>query len=71
MFKIGTDCSGIETPLVAIRNLLTEFEHIFSCDVDRNAQKWTVSVTPKTFPGDLSNRGCLGAYNQYEPSDKE
>ncbi len=28
--RVGTDCSGIETPLIALRNLGIEFDHVFS-----------------------------------------
>ena len=32
--KIGTDCSGLETPVQALRNLEVSHEHTFSCDND-------------------------------------
>ena len=31
---IGTDCSGMETPLQALDNLGIEYDHVFSCDKD-------------------------------------
>jgi len=36
--KIGTDCSGMEAPIQAIRNLEVEFDHTFSCDVNGHAR---------------------------------
>jgi len=36
--KIGTDCSGMEAPIQAIRNLEVNFEHTFSCDVNPHAR---------------------------------
>ena len=30
--KVGTDCSGIEAPIQALRNLQVDFSHVFSCD---------------------------------------
>jgi len=36
--KIGTDCSGMEAPIQALRNLGLNFEHKFSCDVDKHAR---------------------------------
>jgi len=35
---VGTDCSGMEAPIQAIRNLGVPFKHVFSCDIDRNAR---------------------------------
>lgn len=32
--KIGTDCSGIETPILALELLGVDFDHKFSCDND-------------------------------------
>jgi len=36
--KIGTDCSGMEAPIQAIRNLPVNYEHKFSCDVNAHAR---------------------------------
>jgi len=33
--KIGTDCSGIEAPIQALKQLGIPFEHMFSCEVDK------------------------------------
>ena len=32
--KIGTDCSGIEAPIIALEELDINFDHVFSCDND-------------------------------------
>jgi len=36
--KVGTDCSGMEAPIQAIRNLGVNFEHTFSCDFNPNCR---------------------------------
>ena len=33
--RIGTDCSGIEAPIQALKQLCIPFEHIFSSDIDK------------------------------------
>ena len=35
---VGTDCSGMEAPLVALRQLGIRFKHRFSCENDRHAR---------------------------------
>ena len=37
--KIGTDCSGLEAPLIALSNMGVSYEHVFSCDNDPHVQK--------------------------------
>ena len=32
--SVGTDCSGLEVPILALRNLNVDFIHKFSCDND-------------------------------------
>jgi len=32
--RVGTDCSGIETPIQALRNMGVGYEHVFSCEND-------------------------------------
>ena len=34
VIRVGTDCSGMEAPLCALRNIGIGFAHDFSCDVD-------------------------------------
>lgn len=35
--RLGTDCSGMETPLMALRALGINTEHVFSSDIDKHA----------------------------------
>ena len=37
-FTVSTDCSGMEAPIQALRNLGVKFTHNFSCDIDRHAR---------------------------------
>ena len=39
MLKIGTDCSGIEAPIQALKNLKIGHDHIFSCEIDKYARE--------------------------------
>ena len=34
-FSIGTDCSGLDIPILALENIGVKFKHKFSCDNDR------------------------------------
>jgi DNA (cytosine-5)-methyltransferase 1 len=36
--RVGTDCSGIEAPIQALKNLGINFEHVFSCEIDKYAR---------------------------------
>jgi len=47
--KIGTDCSGMEAPIQAIRNLKVSYDHKFSCDVNPHAR----STIEANFPHDI------------------
>jgi len=39
VLKVGTDCSGIEAPIQALRQLAIPFHQVFSCDVDKFCQQ--------------------------------
>ena len=34
--RLGTDCSGMETPLMALRALGIDTQHVFSSDIDKH-----------------------------------
>ncbi|CAJ1397391.1 unnamed protein product [Effrenium voratum] len=36
--RIGTDCSGMETPVMALQALKVHFEHSFSCDTEASCK---------------------------------
>lgn len=35
MIRIGTDCSGIEAPIQALKNMNINFKHVFSSEIDK------------------------------------
>ena len=38
--RVGTDCSGLETPLLSLRALGLAHEHLFSSEVKEKARKF-------------------------------
>ena len=55
--KIGTDCSGIEAPIIAFKKLNIPFEHIFSCDYDKHV-RYAISqnYSPQIIFEDITTR---------------
>ena len=41
--RIGTECSGIEAPIQALKQLKIPFKHVFSTEIDIHAQKSIVA----------------------------
>jgi DNA (cytosine-5)-methyltransferase 1 len=39
IIRIGTDCSGIDAPLYALKNIDIPYHHIFSCEIDKYAKQ--------------------------------
>jgi DNA (cytosine-5)-methyltransferase 1 len=55
--SIATDCSGMETPVMALQNLGVEVNHVFSCDVNKHAKATIMAnFPPKIFFDDLTKR---------------
>jgi len=54
---LGTDCSGMETPAMALKSLGVPVEHRFACDVNKFA-KMTIlaNFPPEVFYDDLTKR---------------
>ena len=66
--RVGTDCSGLDAPILALRAMGVQHRHIFSCDVNRKIQQYTAV----NFPGvrvyqDMLKRkhSSLGPHNVY------
>jgi DNA (cytosine-5)-methyltransferase 1 len=54
MIRVGTDCSGIEAPVQALKNLGVPFSHEFSSDIDKYCiQSIKANYKPKVLFGDL------------------
>jgi DNA (cytosine-5)-methyltransferase 1 len=55
--KVGTDCSGIEAPIQALKNLNISFVHVFSCENNRQALLSLIAnFTPITIYNDILKR---------------
>eukprot|EP00440_Ansanella_granifera_P073881 gb/GFBE01080165.1/.p1 GENE.gb/GFBE01080165.1/~~gb/GFBE01080165.1/.p1 ORF type:complete len:382 (+),score=85.77 gb/GFBE01080165.1/:1-1146(+) len=55
--RIGTDCSGMETPVMALKKLGVDYEHMFSCDIDKNVKTQILAnFPPKRWFDDLMYR---------------
>ena len=53
MIRVGTDCSGIEAPIQALKNLGVSFSHEFSSDIDKYCiQSIKANYEPKVLFGD-------------------
>jgi len=54
---VGTDCSGMETPVMALQNLGVPVDHAFSCDVNRNVKATIMAnFPPRVWYDDVSTR---------------
>ena len=53
MLRVGTDCSGIEAPIEALKQLNIPYEHVFSSEIDKYCIKSIkANYTPKIIFGD-------------------
>jgi DNA (cytosine-5)-methyltransferase 1 len=46
MITIGTDCSGIEAPIEALKQLGIPYQHKWSCEIDKFARKSIMANHP-------------------------
>ena len=57
MLRIGTDCSGIETPIAALRQLGIPHRHVWSCEIDKFARKTIeANYDPEIMYEDITKR---------------
>jgi DNA (cytosine-5)-methyltransferase 1 len=57
MIRVGTDCSGIEAPIQALKKLKIPFTHEFSCEKDLYCQQSIeANYSPKVFFSDITKR---------------
>ena len=60
MLRIGTECSGIEATIEALKQLNIQFEHSFSCEKDKYAlQSIKANYNPKKIYTDITKRKHL------------
>ena len=61
-FRVATDCSGMEAPIQALRNLGVSFEHVFSSDKNKHARSTIRANFPSaTLYEDMQTRNDLEA----------
>ena len=44
--EIGTDCSGVDAPIFAVRELQVKMRHKFSCDCAEHSRRWIEACCP-------------------------
>jgi len=53
ILRVGTDCSGIEAPIQALKNLKIPFRHVFSSEIDKGCiSTIKANYTPEKLFGD-------------------
>jgi DNA (cytosine-5)-methyltransferase 1 len=58
--KIGTDCSGIEAPIQALKQMKIDFSHEWSCEIDKFAIESILgNYEPKIFFADMTKKRVL------------
>ena len=54
---VGTDCSGLESPLQALDNLKVRYRHVFSCESDAHLKKFiSYNFKPEKYYDDITTR---------------
>ena len=58
--KVGTDCSGAEAPIWALKAMQIPHEHVFSCDWQESVRSFIRATSPPTGPifTDMLKRKC-------------
>lgn len=55
--RIGTDCSGIDAPVMAVRKLKLPFIHVFSSEIDKHCiSSLRANYSPEILFGDIQKR---------------
>jgi len=59
--RVGTDCSGIEAPIIALRQMKIPFIHSFSSEIDVHCIKMIrANFSPNILYGDIRHRSLQG-----------
>ena len=55
--KVGTDCSGLEAPILALKGAGIKYRHVFACDNNKDART-TIEANskPELFYDNVENR---------------
>jgi site-specific DNA-cytosine methylase/intein/homing endonuclease len=66
MIRIGTDCSGIEAPIQALKKLKIPYKHEFASEVDKFARESLLAnYNPKTLHKDMTKSRNLPKIDMY------
>ena len=66
VLTIGTDCSGIEAPIQALRQLKIPFRHVWACEIDKFArQSIEANYSPETMYEDMTKPRDLPQIDLY------
>ena len=61
--NVATDCSGIEAPVAALRNMNVSYNHVWSCDNDKFCKQMILSnYTPDMFFDDVLDTNTRKRY---------
>ena len=57
MIRVGTDCSGMDTPIYALEKLSIPYSHEWACDIDKYARQTIMAnYNPKRLYTDMTTR---------------
>jgi DNA (cytosine-5)-methyltransferase 1 len=57
MIRVGTDCSGMDTPIYALKKLSIPYSHEWACDIDKYARQTIMAnYNPKRLYTDMTAR---------------
>jgi DNA (cytosine-5)-methyltransferase 1 len=66
VLKVGTDCSGIEAPIQALKKLKINFSHEWSCEIDKYARESIkANYNPKILFEDMTKKRKLPNIDLY------
>ena len=54
--RVGTDCSGMNAPVVALRGMGIDVTHVFACECDKACKTRVANHTPSTFYDNITTR---------------
>jgi len=64
--RVGTDCSGIEAPIQALKRLKVDFTHEWACEIDPYAKRSLLAnYEPKLFFDDITKKRRLPDIDLY------
>ena len=69
MLRVGTDCSGVDAPIYALKKLGIPFQHVFSSEINKDCIKTILANhSPSIFYGDPNSSTSNGDITQRDNS---